>query len=27
VEIQLKLEDSRGRAHEFRTQVYLPMAG
>lgn len=27
VEIQLKLEDSRGRVHEFRTQVYLPMAG
>ncbi len=27
VEIQLKLEDSRGRVHEFRTQVYLPLAG
>ncbi len=27
VEIQLKLEDSRGRVHEFRTQTYLPMSG
>ncbi|NWF56712.1 MAG: prepilin-type N-terminal cleavage/methylation domain-containing protein [Syntrophaceae bacterium] len=27
VEIQLKMEDSRGRVHEFRTQVYLPMSG
>jgi len=27
VEIQLKLEDSGGRVHEFRTQVYLPMSG
>jgi len=26
VEIQLKLEDSRGRVHEFRTQTYLPMS-
>ena len=27
VEIQLKMEDTRGRVHEFRTQVYLPMSG
>lgn len=27
VEIHLRLEDSRGRAHDFRTQVYLPSAG
>ena len=27
VEIHLRLEDSRGRAHDFRTQVYLPMSG
>jgi hypothetical protein len=27
VEIQLKLEDSQGGMHEFRTQVYLPMSG
>lgn len=27
VEIRLKLEDSRGRVHEFRTQTYLPMSG
>lgn len=27
VEIQLKLEDSRGRVHEFRTQAYLAMSG
>jgi prepilin-type N-terminal cleavage/methylation domain-containing protein len=27
VEIQLKLEDSHGRVHEYRTQTYLPMSG
>jgi hypothetical protein len=27
IEIQLKLEDSRGQVHVFRTQVYLAMAG
>jgi len=27
VEIHLRLEDSRGKAHDFRTQVYLPMSG
>jgi prepilin-type N-terminal cleavage/methylation domain-containing protein len=27
VEIHLKLEDSRGRVYEFRTQAYLPMSG
>jgi len=27
VEIHLRLEDSRGQAHDFRTQVYLPMSG
>jgi type II secretion system protein J len=26
IEIELKLEDSRGRVHTFRTQVYLPLA-
>ncbi len=26
IEILLKLEDSRGQAHTFRTQVYLPLA-
>jgi len=27
VEIHLRLEDARGQAHDFRTQVYLPMSG
>jgi type II secretion system protein J len=27
VEIDLKLEDSQGRVHEFRTQAFLPAAG
>ena len=27
IEIQLKLEDSRGQVHVFHTQVYLAMAG
>jgi len=27
IEIQLKLEDSRGQLHVFRTQVFLPLAG
>jgi len=27
VEIHLRLEDSRGRVHDFRTQVYLPLSG
>ena len=27
VEIHLRLEDSRGQAHDFRTQVFLPLAG
>jgi len=27
IEIQLKLEDSRGQLHVFRTQVYLHLAG
>jgi len=27
VEIHLRLEDSRGKAHDFRTQVFLPMSG
>jgi len=27
IEIQLNLEDSNGRVHAFRTQVYLPMSG
>jgi type II secretion system protein J len=27
VEIHLRMEDSRGKAHDFRTQVYLPMSG
>ena len=27
VEIHLRLEDSRGQAHDFRTQVFLPMSG
>lgn len=27
VEILLRLEDSRGKTHDFRTQVYLPMSG
>jgi type II secretion system protein J len=26
IEIELKLEDSRGQVHTFRTQVYLPLA-
>jgi len=27
IEIELKLEDTRGQVHRFRTQVYLPLAG
>jgi len=27
IEIQLKLEDSHGQVHVFRTQVYLPLSG
>jgi prepilin-type N-terminal cleavage/methylation domain-containing protein len=27
VEIDLRLEDSRGQEHDFRTQVFLPMSG
>jgi prepilin-type N-terminal cleavage/methylation domain-containing protein len=27
VEIDLRLEDSRGQAHDFRTQVFLPLSG
>ena len=27
VEIYLRMEDSRGQVHDFRTQVYLPMSG
>ena len=27
VEIYLRMEDSRGQGHDFRTQVYLPMSG
>ncbi len=27
VEIHLRLEDSRGQVHDFRTQVFLPMSG
>ena len=27
VEIHLRLEDSHGQVHDFRTQVYLPMSG
>jgi prepilin-type N-terminal cleavage/methylation domain-containing protein len=27
VEIQFKMEDSRGRVHEFRTQAFLAMSG
>jgi hypothetical protein len=27
VEIELKLEDSRGQVHVFHTQVYIAMAG
>jgi len=27
VEVHLRMEDSRGRVHDFRTQVHLPLSG